>query len=167
MISKADPDFFEKKDIRHRTIPVEDSVNQDLLQHFRETNEFIHSALTHEARVLVHWLVYRNVSDTNHLILLSLILHCKTDRRIQFERCSGIGVSRSAAICIAYLLYRDSTKLTPDTALSLLQRSRSNCQPNEGFMKQLWLYHQMGCCLDPTDSELYHRWIRERLDALR
>jgi hypothetical protein len=34
-------------------------------------------------------------------------------------------------------------------------------------MKQLWLFHQIGCCLDPTDDELYDSWKRERVDALR
>lgn len=60
MISNADPDLFERSDIRHLTIPVEDSVDQDLLQHFRDTNEFIHSALAQAGRVLVHWLVCQN-----------------------------------------------------------------------------------------------------------
>jgi protein-tyrosine phosphatase len=57
---------LEKRDIRHLTIPVEDTVNQDLLQHFRETNEFIHSALAHEGRVLVHWLVSQIVVNAQH-----------------------------------------------------------------------------------------------------
>ena len=73
-----------------------------------------------------------------------------------------MGKSRSAAICIAYLLNQQSNTLTPETALAILRETRPICEPNEGFMEQLSLYHQMGCPDDVTEHRLYQRWLFQR-----
>ncbi|KAJ5259012.1 hypothetical protein N7505_000487 [Penicillium chrysogenum] len=74
----------------------------------------------------------------------------------------AMGKSRSAAICIAYLLHRQPGALTPQSALALLQQSRPLCEPNDGFMEQLNLYHEMGCPDDVTDHPVYKRWLYRR-----
>lgn len=51
---------------------------------------------------------------------------------------------------------------TPTEALEIIRESRGVCEPNPGFMKQLWLYHEMG---SPTDLEThpkYQRWVYQR-----
>lgn len=73
-----------------------------------------------------------------------------------------MGKSRSAAICIAYLLHRQPGALTPQSALALVRQSRPLCEPNEGFMEQLNLYHEMGCPDDVTDHPSYKRWLYRR-----
>jgi len=73
-----------------------------------------------------------------------------------------MGKSRSAAICIAYLLNHQPNILTPKMALAVLREARPMCEPNEGFMEQLSLYHQMGCPDDVTKHRLYQRWLFQR-----
>ncbi|KAL4775492.1 protein-tyrosine phosphatase-like protein [Aspergillus nidulans var. acristatus] len=74
----------------------------------------------------------------------------------------AMGKSRSATVCIAYLLRRQRNALTPQSALALLRESRPLCEPNPGFMEQLNVYHQMGCPDDVTSHPLYSRWLYRR-----
>lgn len=74
-----------------------------------------------------------------------------------------MGKSRSAAVCIAYLLHRQPKTQTPESALALLREARPLCEPNEGFMEQLKIYHEMGCPDDDvTGHPLYNRWLYRR-----
>jgi dual specificity phosphatase 12 len=73
-----------------------------------------------------------------------------------------MGKSRSATICVAYLLHRQPNALIPETALAILREARPICEPNPGFMKQLSLYHQMGCPDDVAKHPLYQRWMFHR-----
>ncbi|BDD56393.1 hypothetical protein MAP00_001852 [Monascus purpureus] len=73
-----------------------------------------------------------------------------------------MGKSRSATICIAYLLHQQPSSLTPASALAILRESRPLCEPNEGFMEQLSLYHQMGCPDDVINHPIYSRWLYRR-----
>lgn len=75
---------------------------------------------------------------------------------------SAMGKSRSAAVCIAYLLHQKRSALTPQSALALIRESRPLCEPNPGFMEQLNVYHQMGCPDDVTSHTLYSRWLYRR-----
>jgi hypothetical protein len=75
---------------------------------------------------------------------------------------SAMGKSRSATICIAYLLHQQPSALTPQSALALLRKGRPLCEPNDGFMEQLALYHEMGCPDDVTGHPLYNRWLYRR-----
>ncbi|KAL2833391.1 protein-tyrosine phosphatase-like protein [Aspergillus cavernicola] len=74
----------------------------------------------------------------------------------------AMGKSRSATICIAYLLHCQRSALTPQSALALLREIRPLCEPNSGFMEQLNVYHQMGCPEDVTSHPLYSRWLYNR-----
>lgn len=69
-----------------------------------------------------------------------------------------MGKSRSAAVCIAFMLHRDPSALNPSEALELLRQTRSICEPNDGFMEQLEIYHKMGCPADVVSHPLYKRW---------
>ncbi|KAL1968818.1 hypothetical protein VTN77DRAFT_1179 [Rasamsonia byssochlamydoides] len=80
----------------------------------------------------------------------SVLVHC------------AMGKSRSAAVCIAYLLHRQPKALTPQTALDIIRKGRPMCEPNSGFMQQLSLYHQMGCPDDVTAHPMYQRWLSHR-----
>ncbi|KAL3481613.1 protein-tyrosine phosphatase-like protein [Aspergillus californicus] len=80
----------------------------------------------------------------------SVLVHC------------AMGKSRSATICIAYLLHHQRSALTPQSALAFLRESRPLCEPNPGFMKQLDVYHRMGCPDDVTSQPSYSRWLYNR-----
>lgn len=72
-----------------------------------------------------------------------------------------MGKSRSTTCIIAYLMHRDPT-LTPSAALSRLRAARPICEPNDGFMQQLDLYHQMRCPTNVDVEPAYQRWLYKR-----
>ena len=72
-----------------------------------------------------------------------------------------MGKSRSATLVIAYLLSQDNS-LTPSSALESLRTVRSIAEPNEGFWRQLELYHSMGCPVDVGGEPAYQRWLYQR-----
>ncbi|KNG85847.1 dual specificity phosphatase [Aspergillus nomiae NRRL 13137] len=74
----------------------------------------------------------------------------------------AMGKSRSATICIAYMLHQQPSALTPQSALAIIKESRPLCEPNDGFMKQLSIYHEMGCPDDVISHPLYSRWLYRR-----
>ncbi|KAI9371544.1 protein-tyrosine phosphatase-like protein [Aspergillus egyptiacus] len=74
----------------------------------------------------------------------------------------AMGKSRSATICIAYLLHHKRNAFTPQSALALLRESRPLCEPNPGFMEQLNIYRRMGCPDDVVSHPLYSRWLYHR-----
>ncbi|KAJ5099079.1 hypothetical protein N7532_006080 [Penicillium argentinense] len=74
----------------------------------------------------------------------------------------AMGKSRSTAVCIAYLLHQKPNMLTPQSALEILRQCRPLCEPNDGFMEQLALYHEMGCPEDITEHPVYQRWLYRR-----
>ncbi|KAG2143057.1 hypothetical protein DEU56DRAFT_793264 [Suillus clintonianus] len=51
----------------------------------------------------------------------------------------GAGISRSATIVAAYLMY--SLKLDPASAIDMIRTVRPIVEPNEGFMEQLRVFH--------------------------
>ncbi|EAW10173.1 dual specificity phosphatase YVH1 [Aspergillus clavatus NRRL 1] len=80
----------------------------------------------------------------------SVLVHC------------AMGKSRSATICIAYLLHRQRSGLNVQSALALIRQGRPLCEPNDGFMEQLSIYHEMGCPDNVTEHPLYNRWLYRR-----
>jgi dual specificity phosphatase 12 len=72
-----------------------------------------------------------------------------------------MGKSRSASIIIAHLMHR--YHISPDKALSQLREGRPVCGPNDGFMEQLNIYHEMLQAPDAVEAEvIYERWFRNR-----
>lgn len=77
-----------------------------------------------------------------------------------------MGKSRSATIVIAHMMSK--YHMTPQAALAQLRESRGVCDPNEGFMRQLELYHRMSCPVDVETDPAYQRWLYQcELDAAR
>lgn len=112
-----------------------------------------------------------------------------------------MGVSRSATVVLAYLLWQSRqpqtmqpnsgttratlsssssesdmvplprTPLSVEAALALLREGRPRVEPNEGFIKQLRMYVEMGCPTTQSELEqhkIYRRWMNSRnvMDAL-
>ncbi|KAK5032151.1 tyrosine protein phosphatase yvh1 [Exophiala sideris] len=142
---------------QHLHIPLDDVYDSNILAYFPRSNAFIHQGLN-------YW--PKTASDNARES--GVLVHC------------AMGVSRSATIIIAYLMWisrqpktisqpqttskssspSDSstpemvslppTPLTVDTALALLREARPQVEPNSGFIKQLRMYEAMGC---PTTQE--------------
>jgi len=75
------------------------------------------------------------------------------------------GVSRSATIAAMYLMRKYS--LTREQALERLISKRSywTVLPNDGFLRQLDLFHQMNYKVD-IENELYKEFQRKRFDPI-
>jgi dual specificity phosphatase 12 len=144
ILSAIDHDVREKRpltDYQHLWLQVEDSPDENLLKHFSRTNEFIESGLNREG------------SDRG-----GVFVHC------------AMGVSRSATIVCAYLMWKG--KCSAEAALQQLREGRRHCQPNSGFMQQLRVYGMILEAQDEGERErIYGDWVkqqyshdRERLD---
>lgn len=73
---------------------------------------------------------------------------------------SAMGKSRSATVTCAFLMQRYG--ITPAQALAQIRETRPFCEPNDGFMKQLELYHRMAETDDIENSPVYQRWLYQR-----
>jgi dual specificity phosphatase 12 len=62
----------------------------------------------------------------------------------------GAGISRSATIIAAYLMY--SLKLDPESAVDMIRTVRPIVEPNEGFMEQLQVFHRASYKFTPRDK---------------
>lgn len=71
-----------------------------------------------------------------------------------------MGKSRSATVVCAYLMSRYG--ISPSEALAQLREARPFCEPNDGFMKQLELYHKMRMPDNVEDNPIYQKWLYER-----
>ncbi|KAM5437507.1 tyrosine protein phosphatase yvh1 [Microsporum canis] len=140
----------------HLILDLLDQDQENILQHFPQANRFIEGATADGSAVLVHWsgqylfpYIY-TIETPEHLHM-----HINSDPELY----SGLGISRSATIVLAYMLYQARPRLTPGGALFVLRSSRPGCQPNAGFTEQLALYHQMGCPDSLEDQHLYQLFL--------
>ncbi|KAF4314544.1 putative dual specificity phosphatase protein [Botryosphaeria dothidea] len=108
-------------------VEVDDVDDENLLEHFPQTNRFIQDGLDHGGGVLVH---------------------------------CAMGKSRSATVVIAYLMHK--YHISPAEGLEQLRLARPLCEPNEGFMKQLEVYHRMNMSDNIDESPEYQRWLYQR-----
>lgn len=132
------------KDYEHKVIEVDDVSDENMLEHFTASNEFISGALQAGGAVLIHWFV------TNLIILPLASL-------LTASYISVMGKSRSATILAAYLMA--SRHIPPNLAVGLIERARPIAEPNLGFMRQLELYHKMEYTAFVEDHPIYQRWI--------
>jgi dual specificity phosphatase 12 len=74
---------------------------------------------------------------------------------------SAMGKSRSAAIVVAYLMYK--YEVTPTDGLEQLREGREVCGPNLGFMEQLETFYRM-LRADNEDQRqsIYNHWSVNR-----
>ena len=70
---------------------------------------------------------------------------------------SAMGKSRSTTCVMAYLMQK--YHLTPHVALARVRQCRPLCEPNNGFMKQLELYHRVDCTSNIDENPQYQRWL--------
>ncbi|KAK3113076.1 tyrosine protein phosphatase yvh1 [Teratosphaeriaceae sp. CCFEE 6253] len=71
-----------------------------------------------------------------------------------------MGKSRSATVMCAFLMRRNG--ITPTEALSQIRESRPLCEPNDGFWKQLELYHEIVTPENVDETPAYQRWLYQR-----
>ncbi|KAH8602211.1 protein-tyrosine phosphatase-like protein [Bisporella sp. PMI_857] len=116
----------------HLEIDALDVEDENLLGEFEKTGSFIENGL-------------REGKDGRKGAVL---VHC------------AVGKSRSVTVCIAFLLRKYNC--TVESALKLIQKVREIAEPNEGFMKQLELYKEMGCPRDIDGHPRYQRWLYQR-----
>lgn len=100
-------------------------------------------------RVTVHETFIKHqiqLDDTADEDILIHFLPCITFIQAELDKKRGVlvhcqaGMSRSASIVAAYLMY--SKKMTVEEALETIRRVRPDTQPNDGFMMQLEVFHQ-------------------------
>ncbi|CAH8593789.1 unnamed protein product, partial [Dicrocoelium dendriticum] len=114
---------------------LRDEPGQDLLFVLEDALSFIESSLK-AGGILVHWY---NVSSYRRIF-------------------SRVGVSRSAAIVIAFLMRKN--QLSYDSALERVVQKRYVC-PNIGFVNQLKLFEVMNYTVD-TNSPVYLQYAASR-----
>ena len=71
-----------------------------------------------------------------------------------------MGKSRSATVVCAFLMQQ--YHLSPTEALNQIREVRPFCEPNDGFMKQLEMYHKIGLSESLEDAPIYQRWLYMR-----
>ncbi len=171
----------EANNFKHLSIDIDDDEDSDLLVHFPEAVRFIDgclypqnltnqdgSSVTTEPPALVG-----ASRDTLHPSPGAVYVHC------------AMGRSRSASCVIAYLLYkyphrfggrqpritttaqrRSEASNIVANALKQVQESRPIAQPNDGFMRQLELWWEMGCPAEKGGLEnhpIYQRFLYQRM----
>ena len=108
--------FYSKEGIfKYKYIPLYDSKTQNLLQYVNDINNFVEEGSTN--------------NNNNNKILI----HC------------GEGVSRSAAVCLLYMITKKG--FTYSKAKEAFEQKRMGCCPNRGFVSQL----------KQKSLELYHK----------
>lgn len=73
---------------------------------------------------------------------------------------SAMGKSRSATCVIAFLMAK--YHISPQEALAQVKQCRPLVEPNDGFMQQLEMYHQMQTPINIEESPVYQRWMYQR-----
>lgn len=121
----------------------------------------------HELAPTVKRYLYINVMDHSKMDILShfdtsnefIESALKTPSNKVYVHCVA-GISRSASLVIAYIMKTRSMNYTE--AFELVSQKRRVIDPNEGFVRQLVLYHKMKCTIDIGNLE-FRRMV---LDAL-
>lgn len=164
-----DDDAF--RDTQHLSVDIDDMEDQDILVHLPKMVRFIDRGLQGAA------------PSTNHAADPAADKACSPTPGAVLVHCA-MGKSRSATAVIAYLLWKhpqrfgraDPSAAAQDAverALQWVRETRPVAEPNDGFMRQLEMWWDMGCPADSDDAveqnPVYQRWLykREVEDAAR
>ncbi|KAJ6515688.1 protein-tyrosine phosphatase-like protein [Mycena sanguinolenta] len=138
------PAELPQSGITHMRIPIEDVDYADLLIHLPSACQFIDRAIRSGGAILVH--------DVQACLTPSICSRAL----ILFQQ----GVSRSAAVVAAYLMW--SHRMNATKALETIRRARDQIWPNAGFQEQLVLFEL--CQYQPSPSNgIYQSW-RYKID---
>ncbi|KAI0087434.1 protein-tyrosine phosphatase-like protein [Irpex rosettiformis] len=96
--------------------------------------------------------------DTDDEDILKHLVTCVTFVQAELDKGRGVlvhcvaGISRSASIVAAYLMY--SHNLTLTDALNLIRESRPDIDPNPGFLKQLEIFRKASFSVSQHDKAI-------------
>ncbi len=120
-----------RDEFQYFNVCVSDRVEEDLSTHFETCSDYIHSVLSTTTTTMTTTTTTTSNNNTN-LKSNKVFVHC------------GAGISRSAALVIAYLMKYDVRfEGQFRAAYEYLKLRRMQVKPNRGFKKQLELYQQM------------------------
>ncbi|KAH9917674.1 uncharacterized protein BXZ73DRAFT_92353 [Epithele typhae] len=121
----------------------------------------IRSVLTAmRGRVSIHETFIRhqiNIDDTETSDILQYFVPAITFIQAELDKGYGVlvhcqaGMSRSVSIAAAYIMVTQG--LDCESALELIRKARPDVQPNEGFMRQLEIFHQASFKVSKHDKE--------------
>ncbi|KAK4120470.1 phosphatases II [Parathielavia appendiculata] len=170
------------RDVEHLSIDIDDMEDQDILVHLPRMVRFIDRGLNGVAAVVDKPTTDDPPTPSRETITTStprrfspgaVLVHC------------AMGKSRSVTAVLAYLLWKhphrfgkaDPTATTAQAAvakaLEWVRQTRPIAEPNDGFVRQLEMWWDMGCPADSDDAveraPAYQRWLykREVEDAAR
>ncbi|KAK4236004.1 tyrosine-protein phosphatase [Achaetomium macrosporum] len=163
--------------VEHLSIDIDDMEDSDILVHLPKMVRFIDRGLHGTAPESTKESAGAKPADSAENLSSNprpgaVLVHC------------AMGKSRSVTAVIAYLLWKHPHrfgKFSPATtaqhavaqALAWVRQTRPVAEPNDGFMRQLELWWDMGCPADSDDAverhPAYQRWVykREVEDAAR
>ncbi|KAK3293791.1 protein-tyrosine phosphatase-like protein [Chaetomium fimeti] len=170
-----DDDAF--RDVEHLSIDIDDMDDQDMLVHLPKLVRFINRGLhsgkpTPDNKTSSEAAITPLPDSTSSSSSGAVLVHC------------AMGKSRSVTAVIAYLLWKhpqrfgkgDPTTTAQEAvaqALQLVRETRPVAEPNDGFIRQLEMWWDMGCPAGTDDAveqePAYQRWLykREVEDAAR
>ncbi|KAH6855538.1 protein-tyrosine phosphatase-like protein [Chaetomium sp. MPI-CAGE-AT-0009] len=170
-----DDDAF--RNVEHLSIDIDDMDDQDILVHLPRFVRFIDRGLhsgkpTPDNKTPSAATITPSSDSPNPPPSGAVLVHC------------AMGKSRSVTAVLAYLLWKHPHrfgKADPTTtaqqavaqALQWVRETRPVAEPNDGFMRQLEMWWDMGCPADSDDAveqePAYQRWLykREVEDAAR
>lgn len=176
-----DDDAF--RHVGHLSIDIDDMDDQDILVHLPKMVRFINRGLHGNAVVSETVNPASDKAQPAASTAPSTTASSPSSPGAVLVHCA-MGKSRSVTAVIAYLLWKHPHrfgKADPTTtaqqvvaqALQWVRETRPVGEPNDGFMRQLEMWWDMGCPADSDDAvekePAYQRWLykREVEDAAR
>ncbi|TKY88110.1 hypothetical protein EX895_002820 [Sporisorium graminicola] len=163
----ADGRSITRKEMKH--VRIDDDEKAPILVHFAGCYELISSQLQEE------WVA--DEEEDGPVVTGDTVEHLVQGRQQRNGRwgtwqttgsgtvlvhCQA-GCSRSVAIVAAYLMH--TRHISASTAIAMIQRRRTNAEPNRGFVAQLELYHHVGFEVD-MKWQAVRRFLMSKTDIL-
>lgn len=145
----------------------------------RNRDEFAKLGITHIITIDLEALRINDSAVRQKQLFINAMDHTRQDILSHFNRASEFietalselenkvyvhcvaGISRSASIVIAFVM--KSRKITFMEAFNLVHEKRQVVKPNEGFIQQLVLYHEMKYSIDITNRK-YRKIVFESME---